>query len=507
MSEAQTPHHQTAELRVFSYAVADKSDLYVAVVEALTLARERFRLQLRPSELVRDLRVAGLDPSAEEVGAALEQLAAWGNVTHFYDSSAPETLAEFYSKRYLYQLTQAGWTAHEGVRKVRSSGLGASGRLSGVLLPAIVERLEALRVAGEERPRDGARLLSLFTDLFAVFGEFADNSARYMSDLSVQVSDLAADDDRFLAYKQAVLAYLNDFVARFAEMLPRIQSLVKVLEGTAGTLQAAAAESDTAPTLAGPDQSPLDDLHQKWSGVTGWFLAADDQVPVAESLRFAMLEALNRILMAVGRLNERHLRRASREADFLQLARWFATLDDAGAHALWDRAFGLWGARHFFQTAGDEEVERRRSFWEAEPADIAPRLRATGRRAQAGRPGTGADYRAVKLARVAAMRALHAQAAAAAGRLAGCTPARLSDLRELDHHEFAQFLALVDAALSVRPQPDGSRAAATPLVSVRLRPVPGDHRATIRTPSGKLDCPDQILSIFLAQPADAQALA
>jgi hypothetical protein len=61
MSEAQTPHHQTAELRVFSYAVADKSDLYVAVVEALTLAREQFRLQLRPSELVRDLRLAGLD--------------------------------------------------------------------------------------------------------------------------------------------------------------------------------------------------------------------------------------------------------------------------------------------------------------------------------------------------------------------------------------------------------------------------------------------------------------
>ena len=486
--------------------VADKCDLYVDIVEALMLARERFRLQLRPSELARDLHLAGLEYPVGEVSAALEQLAAWGNVSHFYDSAAPETLAEFYSKRYLYQLTQPGWTAHEGVRQVRNSGLAASGRLSGVLLPAIVERLEALRVAGAELPPDGARLLSLFTDLFAVFAEFADNSARYMSDLSVQVSDLAADDDRFLAYKQAVLAYLNDFVARFSETLPRIQGLVSALEVNAGAMLESAAESDTAPTLTGVNHSPLDDLRQKWSGVTGWFLAAQEQAPVADSLRFAMLEALNRILMAVGRLNERHLRRASREADFLQLARWFSTLDDAGAHALWDRAFGLWGARHYLQTAGDEEVERRRSFWEAEPADLAPRLRASGRRAQPGRPGTGADYRAVKLARVAAMRALHAQAAAAIGRLAGCTPTRLSDLRVLDHHEFAQFLTLVDAALSARPQPDGVRSATTPMVGVSLHPLPGGRRATIRTGAGALNCPDQLLSIALVEQGAKQAL-
>ncbi|HLI56382.1 MAG TPA: TIGR02677 family protein, partial [Actinomycetota bacterium] len=383
-------------LRVFSYAVADKAELYLQIVEALMVARERFRLQLRPSEVVRELRLAGVQAGAEgtlesgaggggkaaaersvdEIALALEQLAEWGNVAHFYDSAAPETLAEFYGKRFLYQLTQPGWAAHEGVRQVLRSGLAASGRLSGVLLPAIVDRLEALRAAGAEEPLDGPRLYSLLMDLFGVFAELADNSARYMSDLAVQVGDLASDDNRFLAYKRAVFAYLNDFVARFTDILPRIQGLVAGLGGMVDRLLEAAAASDVAPTPEGTDEGPLAELHDRWAGVVGWFLPAADRTPVADSLRIAMLEALNRILMAVTRLNERHLRRASREADFVQLAQWFARFGDADPHLLWDQAFGLWGARHFTQLAGEEEVERRRSFWEAEPVDIAPRLRA-----------------------------------------------------------------------------------------------------------------------------------
>jgi hypothetical protein len=98
---------------VFSYAVAAKAELDLQIVEALMVARERFRLQLRPAEVLRELHLSGTVAgseaganggaarSVEEIGPALEQLAEWGNVAHFYDSAAPETLAEFYGKRFL----------------------------------------------------------------------------------------------------------------------------------------------------------------------------------------------------------------------------------------------------------------------------------------------------------------------------------------------------------------------------------------------------------------------
>ncbi len=84
--------------------------------------------------------------------------------------------------------------------------------------------------------------------------------------------------------------------------------------------------------------------------------------------------------------------------------------------------------------------------------------------------------------------------------MAARTPGRLSDLGSLDAEEFAQFLSLVDAALSARPAADGSRTAATPLVTVTLRPVagPGEPLATVVTPAGRLRCDDHVLEIAVA---------
>jgi uncharacterized protein (TIGR02677 family) len=477
-----------SDLHVFTYAVAEKAALYVAVLDALVDAKVRFRLQLRPAEAAREL------PGVEEVEAAeaLERLAGWGNVSRIYDTTAPETLDEFYSKRFLYQLTPAGIAAHEGVQAVRAAGLDAGGRLSAVLLPGIVERLSAVLV--EAAQPDPARLYALFVDLFGAFTELADNAGRYMSDLSVETSTIAGDDHRFTSYKRAVLMYLDEFVARLVDFVPRIAALIQQLDGQVDGLIDTAASADLAPSLSGDDTGPRESFLVRWAGVRAWFLREGEQAPVAESLRLAMLDALGRILVAVGRVNERHVRRVSREADFTQLARWFASQSDDAAVELWDVAFGLYPARHFGELAGDEDVERARSFWDSEPAEVAPRLRAAGTRASPGRPGRGADYSATKRARVAALRAQHAQAVAAVGRLAERTPARLSDLGRLDHGEFKQLLVVIDAALSATPV-DGRREATTPMVTVRLRPAGDAALARVRTHTGTLSCPDHVIEI------------
>ena len=122
-----------------------------------------------------------------------------------------------------------------------------------------------------------------------------------------------------------------------------------------------------------------------------------------------------------------------------------------------------------------------------------------------GRFGTASDYRAAKLARVATVRRLHAQALAAAARLARRTPARLSDLGALDPEEFDQFLLLLDAALGSRPRPDGARTAVTPMVTVVLRPVEGAGETELRTPAGTLRCPDYHLEIDMGGVATGEA--
>jgi uncharacterized protein (TIGR02677 family) len=493
---AQSTEAEGSPYRVFAYVLGERAELYLDVVDALVAAKDRFRLQLRPGEVVRELTSAGRHHPEDDVRSSLEALAEWGNVSRFYDSVAPETLAEFYGKRFLYQLTPEGAAAHDGVQAARRVGLDGGGRLSAVLLPAIVEHLEAGRAEALEADPDPARLHNLLVGLFATFTELADNAARYMSDLAVETIEVAADQESFVAYKRAVFAYLNTFVARFTELVPVIAALVSELDAGMPGLLALAAAEDVAPSATGDDEGPLAVFERRWRGVRAWFVTDAEQVPTAESLRVAMLDALNRILVAVTRINERHLRRASREADFDALARWFAAADDGDdPHRLWDATFGAFPSRHFTDPSGDEEIDRRRSFWEATPADVAPRLRAAGVRASPGRPGPVPDYSAAKSAAVAAVRAARARAAAAAERLAARTPVRLSSLGQVDAAEFEQLLAVLAAGLAARPGPDDSRQAMTPFGRVVL--CPGDDAATaaVTTPTGTFHAPDLLLDL------------
>ena len=485
-----------AALRVFAYAVAEKSSTYVAVVEALMEAKERFQLQLRPAEVARHLKAATI----EEITAALESLFEWGNVSRFYDPAAPETLDQFYAKRFLYQLTEAGVAAHEGVRAVRRVGLD-SGRLSGVLLPAIAEGLKAIQAEAQASAGpDPAKLYHLFVSLFSAFKELADNAARYMDALSVEMATITTDDESFLAYKRAVFAYLDEFVARLSEQVPEIAATITALELAITELVDRAARADEAPVRAGEeDDGVRRSFADRWSGIRAWFLAdaTTDEPSIADSLRLAMLDAINRILSALDRLHERHLRRVSREADFTQLARWFATMDDEAAAGLWDQAFGLWRPRHFAELAGDEEVDRNQSFWAAPPAEVAPRLRTSGTRAGPGRPAKAASYRDTKTAGLTQVREAHRQAEQALTRLADRAPIRLSDLGRLDPHEFDALLTVVDAALAAPPDRHGTRTAETALVAVTLRPFSEKETATIITPAGTFRCDDASLEITL----------
>ncbi|MGZ4401532.1 MAG: TIGR02677 family protein [Gaiellaceae bacterium] len=488
----QVPGASDSRLRVFAYATSPSAETYLAIVESLAEAKERFRLQFRPVEIV---ELLGGSYSVDGVSAALDQLVEWGNVARVYDSAAAETLEEFYRRRFLYQLTPEGIVAHDGVRAVQAAGLDEAGRLSSVLLPAIAERLEAVLVEADGE-RDPARLYALFGDLFSTCEELADNTNRYVETLSVEVTELSSDDDRFQHYKQAVLAYLDQFVSSLGEWIPRINGLIDEVGPNAEELLATAATADAAPLVTGEmDAGPVESLRRRWNGMAVWFAGDDEHPSVAHSLGEATLTAINSILFVVRRISERLVRRVSREEDFMQLARWFVVLDGDRAHGLWDSAFGLYSSRHLDGVAGDEDHDRRASFWEAEPVEVAARLRASGTRGSPGRPGHGADFSVAKAAKVAAMRAAAEQARVALAALSARTPVRLAQLGALESSEFAQLLDLVGLALE--SPPGAVRRASGANVTVTLADPDPSVEVVVQTSSGRLRTMDWSISIEL----------
>jgi uncharacterized protein (TIGR02677 family) len=134
---------------------------------------------------------------------------------------------------------------------------------------------------------------------------------------------------------------------------------------------------------------------------------------------------------------------------------------------------------------------------EAPPIRISPQLRKTGSYERRGKPSQVKDRSAAKelLRRQAEHEA--AQTAEARRRLRTSGPTLLSDLDVLDPRAFRLFLSLLGDALAARAPGDTEVKTVTNdgSLEVRLRLVPDDGTATIKTEDGVLTGPEHIIEI------------
>lgn len=488
-----------SKLEVFRYVVEKNAPIYRAIVDVFVDAKARYRIQLRVEELARELRTRGDTFGKDEIDLArhLDVLHDWGNLKRTQDTRDAATLAEFYRRRSLYQLTPEGEEARKGVLAVERVFAATGGRLSSIMLPAIAERLAALRAELAAAQPDAARLYTLLKELHGFSTELADNARRFMNDLEESLTNLALTDEAFLAYKRAILVYLQGFVSELNRYQPGIIAAVENVDALgADRMAALASTADEAPAPDGSRRGPVLELKERWDALRAWFSGTPHRRAEAEHLRDAARDAIGRILRVLERLNEKRFLRVNRAADLLQLARWFAaakTQDEA--HALFNVAFGLHAARHFSLASADDEIDRGRSWWETVPVQVAPRLREAGRRSNPGRPGAIADYSSRKQTALHRLRAEEERTVQAAQRLLG-RPAHLSELGQLDRPEFDVFLALLDAALRSPLRPDLSRRAiAMGQYVVTLVPPADDGEAVIETRGGRFTVPDFHLSV------------
>jgi uncharacterized protein (TIGR02677 family) len=485
---------------LFRYIVEKNAPIYRAIIDVFVAAKARYRIQLRVDEVARELRTSGrIGVDELDLTRHLDVLAGddWGNLKRTFETRDAATLADFYRRRSLYQLTPEGEEAHKGVVAVERIFDASGGRLSSVMLPAIADRLEAVRAELETPGPDAARLYTLLNELHGFSTELAENARRFMNDLADSLANLALTDDAFLAYKRAVLLYLESFISELNRHQPRIVLAIAEIERIgADRLIALAASADEAPAPDGTRRGPLRELSERWTGLRAWFSGSPHRTAEVEHLRDATRDAIGRILRVLERLNEKRFLRVNRTADFLRLAQWFATAAPAQAHQLHAVAFGLYSARHFELAGADEEVARGESWWDAEPVAVAPRLRQAGRRSNPGRPGAISDYSSRKKAALADLRQQEARAAEALKRFLG-RRARLSELGTLERSEFDVFLGLLDAALRAPEAADGSRTGvAMGQYVVTLLPS-GDNRpfAIIETDHGRFISPDFVLDV------------
>jgi uncharacterized protein (TIGR02677 family) len=520
---------EAGRLTLFSYTVEPLAWLYRAIMRLFLDAKARYRIQFRPDEIAAAVSAAlpaDQELKQETVDRCLDSLAGWGNLRRSHDTGRVATLDDFRRRHFVYQMTPAGEVAERAVGEVLEA-LERSGSLQRVMLGTIRRSLEAIaaemaaEMAPYEKGRRAPRPEQVFEHLFNVteqFSALAQNAGTFLTRLNEAIDSGEVNAEAFVVYKQAVIEYLEGFVAELSREAPRIARLIAEIEAAgAERMIGLAAAADAAPSPLGL-ADPAARLRQKWQGIGAWFVGVRQEPPTVELLRGAARAAINRILLVLERLHEKRFRRVSRTADLLRLAAWFDELALAGreappggtaeqAHRLFQAAFGLFGARHLSGREVDADlVAPDASWWDSPSAAIAPALRATGRVTATGRPGQIADHSRAKRLLAERLRGEREAGEAALARFAGRGPLPLAELPPLTEGELTLLLSLLDRLLAVVPDAAGRRETRSRDGRLKLvlalaagtaaeAPRSAVPRARIRSAAGCLSLPPWVLTV------------
>ena len=141
-----------------------------------------------------------------------------GNLRRIHDTGRVATLEDFRRRHFLYQVTPAGEAAERAVGAVLEV-LRASGSLQTVMLGAIAKNLGDLRT---EMQRPAPRPEALYEALFNVTQQFralTENASIFLARLHEAIDASDVRRQAFLRYKEAVIAYLDDFLRELSEIV------------------------------------------------------------------------------------------------------------------------------------------------------------------------------------------------------------------------------------------------------------------------------------------------
>lgn len=97
--------------RLLAYAVEDYAPLYRAIMHVFVTGADSYHLRLRVDEVLALLPTVGEYPhpvTRDELTNRLTSLCGWGNLHRHRDEALTDTLAEFESRGFVYDLTPGG---------------------------------------------------------------------------------------------------------------------------------------------------------------------------------------------------------------------------------------------------------------------------------------------------------------------------------------------------------------------------------------------------------------
>lgn len=501
---------------LFAFATAERAPLYTALLHAFGEANDRLATSLAVEDVRQHLAAVGWDDPVEDddLNVAMGQMRVWRLLDAGQNHAEQYRTAHEYERRNLqYSLTRRGEAALAG-HLAASGALEATGALQTAVLEALADVLGHLvEIAGRLGPESPPvapasaperQAFIAFQELDGHLDTMRSGIRQFNGDLQRLLRAEEVDDAVFAQVKDATVRYLDEYVSRLDERTARIGRAVDRVRATGvERLLGAALRGAELPPHPEPEDRDtrwLDHARARWSGLETWFAPDGGTDPRAHLLSATARRAIVSLLQVVDRLRAARRRPSSVQADLRTVARLFATAPSTqDVHRVWREAFGLHPARHTQIGHEDPDLVPRGTPWAvAPPVPVSALLRESGITEKHSRAARVRDVAEIRRRRAETARAQRAEAEAALRELGGGGAVRLSAVGELAPSAFGAFLELLGHAVAVRAS-DGVRRASSSdgRLAVELRPAYDGARASVRTTTGVLDCPDYELTIMI----------
>jgi uncharacterized protein (TIGR02677 family) len=356
-----------------SYLTAQNVSRYRLIMRYFYEEHQRMRQWLRPEDVLASVEATGLFPdyTLELCQQDLDQLVAWKDLIPRHDGGRSASVEEYLRKKFKYQLTPYAIEIERLVDRLQDIR-GYGGSLEPSVLDNILAVLQQLENTFQFPP---GKALELWDKLYDQFQKLVNNSASYLAALSSARAEELMQTEAFLAFKDSLTIYLQNFVHGLQRTGVRIQGLLAHMPPEALTAFWVAVVEDKKqrPTLDEqlPPEEELQQLQEKWQDLRRWFIGTAHEESDVVFLEQATKDTIARVVRSALRIQDRQRSGVSRRRELDYLGQWFFACPNIDtAHRLAACAFGLYRTRHF-QGYDDKDSDNPDvSMW-----NVAPNIR------------------------------------------------------------------------------------------------------------------------------------
>jgi uncharacterized protein (TIGR02677 family) len=340
--------------KLFRYVTGDEWREYRAIMGVFA---GTFFSEFTPEDVATRLQVGGVDLDSELVGVRLDSLRRWGNLTVSSSVGSPTSLADYYRRRNRYLITRAGQEVHDVVEGVLAR-VDEVRDISTGRLRALHDALRAL-LAVDAAAVDPVELADLVLAVFDPHHTFTSEITQFFAAINQWQSRYDLTPDEFTFFAEVLVSYVAerlDEIERtsrpigriLVELEPRVADIVdRAHRGLASRVD----EAGLAIAVSRRAGTSLDD----WQHLIGWFVNRGGRPSRIDQLGREAVSAIRTLTLNLTRLSRVGIGAASRRADFLRLARFFADGDPDDMPRLAVAAFGLHPTNHWGVPAADAD--------------------------------------------------------------------------------------------------------------------------------------------------------